>query len=49
VASRVFLGSWITTLLLAIHTLSILALVESLMMSLIGKMISSVSIFAVKI
>ena len=43
-ASRVLLGSWIMALLLAIHALSILALVESLVMSLIGKMVSSLSI-----
>jgi hypothetical protein len=36
------------TLLLAIHALSISALVESLMMSLIGKMISSISIYFVQ-
>jgi hypothetical protein len=37
-ASRVLLGSLIKKLLLPIHALSILALVESLVMSLIGKM-----------
>jgi hypothetical protein len=36
------------TLLLAIHALSILAIVESLMMSLTGKMISSTSFFIQK-
>ena len=44
VASKVLLGSLIMTLLFAIHALSFLALVESLVMSLIGKMISSMSI-----
>ena len=45
---KVLLGSWIMILLFAIHALSILTPVESLVMSLIGKIIPSMSISSVQ-